>query len=87
MESPTARLSSSTTWQPMRESEMAKTSIAIYKKIDQLTKKAQKKDLPFLIRHYFTLKALGIKDDLLIDLFNHGLLAMTLEETINGLKG
>ena len=66
---------------------MANTSIAIYKKIDQLTKKAQKKDLHFLLQHYSTLKLLGLKDDLLVELFNHGLVAMTLEEAINGLKG
>lgn len=65
---------------------MAQTSIEIYKRIDALTKKAQRKDLPFLIQHYFTLKALGIKDDLIITLFNQGLLSLTLKGFIDGLK-
>ena len=65
---------------------MAKTSLEIYKQIDALTKKQQKKDLHFLLQHYSTLKLLGLKDDLLVDLFRHGLLAMTLKETIDGLK-
>jgi hypothetical protein len=66
---------------------MAKTSIAIYKKIDQLTKKQQvRKDLPFLLSHYSALKLLGVKDDLIVDLFNQGLLELALKDILDEIK-
>ena len=68
---------------------MAKTAIEImFTNIDKLTKDQQvRRDLPFLIKSYSSMKDYGIKDDMIVDLFNKGLLAMALEETINGLKG
>lgn len=55
-------------------STMAKTSIEIYKRIDALTKKAQEHDLPFLVKYYWVLKEHGIKDSLIVELFDLGLL-------------
>lgn len=63
----------------MKATSMAKTSIEIYKKIDQLTKKAQEHDLPFLVKHYWVLKEHGITDDLIVTLFTQGLLTLTLD--------
>lgn len=73
----------------MKATSMAKTAIEImFTNIDKLTKDQQvHRDLSFLIQHYSTMKDYGIKDDMIVDLFNKGLLAMALEETINGLKG
>ena len=66
---------------------MAQTSIAIYKKIDQLTKKQQvRTDLPFLLKNYSALKLLGVKDDLIVDLFNQGLLELALKDILNEIK-
>lgn len=66
---------------------MAKTSIAIYKKIDQLTKKQQvRKDLPFLLKNYSALKLLGVKDDLIVELFNLGLLELALKDILNEIR-
>jgi hypothetical protein len=64
------------------------SSETIFKRIDELTEHQQvKHDLPFLLEHYSTLKDLGIRDDILVELFSHGLLAITLKETIDALKG
>ena len=66
---------------------MAKTSIAIYKKIDKLTKKQQRThDLPFLLKNYSALKLLGIKDDLIVELFNLGLLELALKDILNEIR-
>lgn len=66
---------------------MAKTSIEIYKKIDQLTKKQQvRKDLPFLLANYSALKLLGVKDDLIVELFNLGLLELALKDILNEIR-
>ena len=64
----------------MEATNMAKTSIEIYKKIDQLTKKQQvQHDLPFLVKYYWVMKEHGITDDLIVTLFTQGLLTLTLE--------
>ena len=66
---------------------MAKTSIEIYRKIDQLTKKQQRThDLPFLLKNYSALKLLGVKDDLIVDLFNQGLLELALKDILDEIK-
>ena len=67
---------------------MAKTSIeVIYDHIDKYTKAQQvNHDLPFLLKHYSTLKELGIKDDMIVELFNKGLLEMSLKEELDGLR-
>jgi hypothetical protein len=66
---------------------MANTSVAIYRTIDALTQKQQvRNDLPFLVKHYSTLKDLGITDNFIVDLFRQGVLALTMEDIIDGLK-
>lgn len=66
---------------------MAHVSITIHRKIDQLIRKQQIRfDLPFLLRHYYTLRELGITDSHIVKLFNQGLLSLTLKGFIDGLK-
>ena len=67
----------------MKATNMAKMSIEIYKKIDQLTRKAQLTDLPFLVKHYWVLKEHGITDDLIVELFDLGLLETAWKGIVN----
>lgn len=62
---------------------MAKTSIEIDLMVDELTKDKQvKNDLPFLLKHYSEMKELGIRDSLIVELFDLGLLEMALKEEL-----
>lgn len=68
----------------MEATDMAKTSIEIYKKIDQLTKKQQvQHDLPFLVKYYWVMKEHGIKDSLIVELFDLGLLETAWKGIVN----
>lgn len=68
----------------MEATSMAKTSIEIYKKIDQLTKKQQvQHDLPFLVKYYWVMKEHGIKDSLIVELFDLGLLETAWKGIVN----
>lgn len=62
---------------------MAKTSIEVYKRIDQLTRKAQEHDLPFLVKYYWVMKEHGIKDSLIVELFDLGLLETAWKGIVN----
>lgn len=62
---------------------MAKTSIEVYKRIDQLTRKAQLTDLPFLVKHYWVMKEHGISDSLIVELFDLGLLETAWKGMVN----
>lgn len=66
---------------------MAQTSIEIYKRIDQLTKKQQRThDLPFLVKYYWVLKEHGIKDSLIVELFDLGLLETACKGIIDEIR-
>ena len=67
----------------MKATSMAKTSIEIYKRIDQLTKKAQERDLNFLVKYYWVMKEHGIKDSLIVELFDLGLLETAWKGIVN----
>ena len=68
----------------MKATSMAKTSIEIYKRIDQLTKKQQvQHDLPFLVKYYWVMKEHGIKDSLIVELFDLGLLETAWKGIVN----
>lgn len=68
----------------MEATNMAKTSIEIYKKIDQLTKKQQvQHDLHFLVKYYWVMKEHGISDSLIVELFDLGLLETAWKGIVN----
>lgn len=66
----------------MKATSMAKMSIEIYKKIDQLTKKQQVLDLQYLLKHYANLKALGMSDSFIMELLSMGVLQATVKEVL-----